>query len=143
VTPWSTRWRTLGGPLAPPRRQRTWLVAGALLELVASAAIVVCAARYGNRASLPHGVVAVVVAAAVVELVGAVLLARALAPSRGAFALLVPVLFVWPLLVVVLAAAFLLTLGGGAPWFFGGGSGRRHETARGRRRRQRLAKRSR
>lgn len=119
------------------------MITGALLELVASGAIVVCAVRYGNRTSLPHGVVAVLVAAAVAELVGAVLLARALAPSRGAFALSVPVLFVWPLLVVVIAAAFLLTLGGGAAWSFGGGGGRRRETARGRRRRQRLAKRSR
>jgi hypothetical protein len=115
------------------------VAAGVLLELVATAIAVYCAARYGSRATLPHGAVAALIAAAVIELAGAVALSRALAPARVAFALSVPVLFVWPLVLTVLVGLYVATLGFGDPMLpLGRGPGGRvRESKRGRRRRQR------
>ena len=129
-------WRTLGGPIAPPRHQRWWVAAGVLLEVVATAIVVYCAARYGNRAALPHGVVAALIVAAVIELAGALALSRALALGRVAFALSLPVFFFWPLILVVAVGLFIATLGFGDPMLPLGNSGRFRETNRGRRRRQ-------
>lgn len=115
-----------------------------LLQVLASAVIIFCAARYGSRATLPHGVVAALIAGLVVELVGAVILSRALAPGRAWFALGVPLFFVWPVLLVVLAAAWVLTLSWGDTLVLASNartSGRRRETRRGRRRRERRARR--
>jgi hypothetical protein len=134
-------WRTAGGVLAPPRRQGWWVAAGVLLEVVASAVLIYCMAKYGGRASLPHGVVGAIVAALVIELAGAVVLARALAPSRGALVVGVPFFYVWPALLVVLVGLWVATLGFGDPMLpLGGASGRYRESKRGRRRRQKLAR---
>lgn len=109
-----------------------------LLELVATAIAVYCAARYGSPTAVPHGVVAALIAAAVIELAGAMALSRALAPARVAFALSVPVFFVWPLVLIVLLGLYVATLGFGDPMLpLGRGRGKFRESKRGRRRRQR------
>jgi quinol-cytochrome oxidoreductase complex cytochrome b subunit len=135
------RWRTLGGSLAPPRRQGWWTGAGVALEVVATALVVYCAAKYGDRSTLPHAAVALLVAAGVIELAGALTLSRALAPGRVLFALAVPLFFVWPVILIGLVAVFVLTLSSGDSMaLFGSGGGRVRETKRGRKRREKLAK---
>ena len=116
------------------------MVAGALLVALASATLIYCAARYGNRSTLPRGVKVALIAALVVQLVGAVVLSRALARGRLMFVLGVPLFYVWPVLLVGLAVVWLLTLGWGDTMYLAyspGTSGRRRETKRGRRRRAR------
>ena len=115
-------------------------MAGAALGVAASAALIYCGARYGNRSTLPRGVVVALIAAALVQLVGAVMLSRALARGRVSFVLGVPLFYVWPVLLAGLAVVWLLTLSWGDTLFVAssaGTSGKRRETRRGRRRRAR------
>lgn len=135
------RWRTLGGPLAPPARQGVWAVGGLALEIVAGVTVVVFATRYGNRTHVPSGVVAALIAAVAVNLAGAVLLSRAVALGRAALGLGIIVFFLWPVWLVGAVLLFLASIGPGSQPLTGaaGGTGRLRESRGGKRRRAREA----
>jgi hypothetical protein len=67
------------------------VAAGLALQFAGLGAIGACALKYGNAASIPAWVVAVLCLGAVLEMAGAVVISSAFARSRVTFVLFVPV----------------------------------------------------
>ena len=100
-----------------------WVAGGIVLLVVAASLLAAAVAKYGSRPTLPHAGVALVIAAAALELLGAVALSRVVALGRVHQALLMPLFFAWPVLLAL--AVLVIVTPGGNPAFLLPGPPRR------------------
>ena len=132
------RWRRLGRPLAALPRQGWWIAGGIIATLVATAGLCAIAAIDGSRAQLSASIVVLVIGSLILDLAGAIILARAWAYGRTSFLLAVPFFYLWPLLAVGVLGITVASAGdGGGGLFFPTprGGERYRQSRRGRKRR--------
>lgn len=107
---WPWLHTTAGGALAPVGNREMWVLAGLVAQFLGLGIIGVAAFRYGSDVQVPPVAGVLILAGALVEVAGAVVLARAYARGRRTFAVYVPLAIVFGPLFVV--GRVLLTLAG-------------------------------
>ena len=89
-----------------------------IATLVATVGLCAIAAIDGSRPQLPTSIVVLIIVTLMLELAGAIILARAWAYGRTSFLLAVPFFYVWPLLLVGALLITVFTLGTGGEGLF-------------------------